>query len=316
MLQLSRKIPCGPFLALLIVFAIFALIAPPSFSSLRNLETIIRQTSIVGMASLGMTLIIIMGGIDLSVGSLIALSTVVIAVLLNTGIGPFSSALLGIMSAALFGYFNGLLITKLKIVPFITTLGTLLIVRGVAKGLADEQKVDAPMTFLADILARLGPQQSWLLVPPGVWLVLFGALLIGLLLHKTVLGRHIVAVGSNEQAARLCGVPVARVKQLVYGIGGLCAGFAGLLQFSRLTVGDPTVAIGLELDVIAAVVIGGGSLSGGQGSLSGSLIGALIMTIIRSGCSQMGLDSWVQEILTGAIIVGAVWFDTVRRRNA
>lgn len=135
------------------------------------------------------------------------------------------------------------------------------------------------------------------------------------LLRYTRLGRHIFAIGSNEQTARLCGVPVQRVKVVTYTLGGLFFGLAGLMLFSRLTVGDPTAAVGLELDVIAAVVIGGGSLAGGEGSVLGSLVGALIMSVIRSGCSQMGLSNWVQELVTGAVIVVAVALDRLRHRR-
>jgi len=141
------------------------------------------------------------------------------------------------------------------------------------------------------------------------------ALLVAGVLRYTKLGRHIVAIGSNEQTARLCGVPVERVKIIVYTLSAGFAGMAGLFQFSRLTVGDPTVAAGAELDVIAAVVIGGGSLSGGEGSILGTIVGALIMTVIRSGCSQMGLPNWVQEIVTGCIIVIAVALDRWRHRR-
>jgi ribose/xylose/arabinose/galactoside ABC-type transport system permease subunit len=152
--------------------------------------------------------------------------------------------------------------------------------------------------------------------PPGVWLLFLLAFGVGALLLYTRFGRHVFAVGSNEEAARLCGIDVARVRLAVYALGGLFAGIAGLMQFSRLTVGDPTGAIGLELNVIAAVVIGGGSLSGGEGSVLGCLIGALIMQVIQSGCSQMGWPNWVQEIVTGAIIVAAVTLDRVRRRRS
>jgi len=154
-----------------------------------------------------------------------------------------------------------------------------------------------------------------MLFPPGVWLMILLAILVAGMLKYTRLGRHIFAVGSNERTARLCGIHIKRVKMLVYSISAAFAGVAGVMQFSRLTVGDPTVAVGLELDVIAAVVIGGGSLSGGEGSILGSLIGALIMTVIRSGCSQMGLPNWVQEIITGVIIVLAVALDRMRHRT-
>jgi ribose/xylose/arabinose/galactoside ABC-type transport system permease subunit len=153
-----------------------------------------------------------------------------------------------------------------------------------------------------------------MLVPWGVWLLLLLALAAGGLLRFTRFGRHVFAIGSNELTARLCGVAVERVKLTVYALSAALAGLAGVMQFSRLTVGDPTVASGVELDVIAAVVIGGGSLSGGEGSVLGSLVGALIMTVIRSGCSQMGLPNWVQEIVTGTVIVLAVMLDRWRHR--
>lgn len=304
----------APIIGLFAVFTLFAILGPDSFTSGRNLETIARQTAIVGTAALGMTLVIIAGGIDLSVGSIIALTTVTIAAALQTGISPVWAAFLGICSGALCGLINGLIITRLRVVPFIVTLGTLLVVRGIAKGVADEQKIDAPLTWLIDLLAAL-PQGSWWIVPPGVWLLILLALITGGFLAFTQMGKHIVAIGSNENTARLCGIRVERIKCLVYILAGMSAGIAGLLQFSRLTVGDPTVAVGLELDVIAAVVIGGGSLAGGEGSILGSVVGALIMTIIRSGCSQMGLPNWVQEIVTGIIIVIAVSVDRLRHRT-
>ena len=305
----------GPLAGLLLVYGFFALAGPESFSSVRNLETIARQTTIVGIASLGMTLVIVSGGIDLSVGSIVALSTVVIAALLQGGVDPLWAALGGVGAGAVCGLVNGMLIGRLRMVPFIVTLGTLLVVRGLAKGMAHEQKIDAPLTWLIDLLAMLRPEQKWMLVPPGVWVMIGVAGLVGGLLRYARLGRQIFALGSNEQTARLCGVPVERVKVVVYTACAGCAGLAGLMQFSRLTVGDPTVAVGLELDVIAAVVIGGGSLSGGEGSVLGSLVGALIMTVIRSGCSQMGLPNWVQEMVTGGIIVLAVGLDRLRQER-
>ena len=306
----------APFFGLFAIYLLFIVIGPESFSSPHNLETILRQTAIVGTAALGMTLVIIAGGIDLSVGSIIALVAVVIAAFLQAGVSPLLSAAAGIGVGILCGVINGMLITRLRVVPFIVTLGTMLIIRGSAKGIAHEQKIDAPLTWLNNLLAALSPDASWQLVPAGVWIALLLAVMIALLLRYTKLGKHIIAIGSNEQTALLCGVPVNRVKTIVYTLSAGFAGVAGLMQFSRLTVGDPTVAIGLELDVIAAVVIGGGSLSGGEGSVAGTIAGALIMTTIRSGCSQMGLPNWVQEIITGAIIVIAVSLDRLRHRRS
>ena len=305
----------GPLIGLVAVYLFFALIGPDSFTSIRTLETIARQTAIVGTAALGMTLVIILGGIDLSVGSIVAMTSVVVALVLNGDGGPAAAIVMAMLAGALTGLTSGTLITRLKVAPFIVTLGMLLLVRGVAKGLAKEQKVDAPLTWLVELLASLPPERSWMLVPPGVWMLALLVLATAVVLRYTRLGAHIFSIGSNEKTARLCGVHVERVKVTVYILTGALAGLTGVLQFSRLTVGDPTVAVGLELDVIAAVVIGGGSLSGGEGTVTGTLVGAFIMTVIRAGTSQMGLPNWVQEIVTGTIIVAAVAIDRWRHRR-
>jgi ribose transport system permease protein len=306
----------GPLLGLIGVYGFFVLVGPESFATGRTLETVARQTAIVGTAALGMTLVIISGGIDLSVGSIVALASVIVARTLNLGADPLLAAALAATAGAICGLVSGGLITRLKVAPFIVTLGMLLLVRGLAKGVGEEQKVDAPMTWLVDLLSSLPAERRWMLVPWGVWLLGGLGLLTAGLLHLTRFGRHLSAIGSSEKTARLCGVPVERVKILVYAICGGMAGLTGVLQFSRLTVGDPTVAVGLELDVIAAVVIGGGSLSGGEGSVLGSVVGAFIMTVIRAGTAQMGLPNWVQEIVTGTIIVIAVALDRWRHRRA
>jgi ribose/xylose/arabinose/galactoside ABC-type transport system permease subunit len=244
----------------------------------------------------------------------IALSTVVVARLLEGGASPWTAALAGVAVGALCGAANGLFITRLRLVPFIITLGSLLIFRGAATGIAHEQKIDAPITWLNDMLAKF-PEPPWLMVAPGVWLTLLLGVLVALLLRNTVLGRHIYAIGSNENAARICGVRVELTKFYVYTLGGLLTGVAGLMQFSRLTVGDPTAARGMELDIIAAVVIGGGSLQGGEGTVPGSVAGAVLMAVIRNGLSMQGVPNWVQDVLTGAIIVAAVAIDRLRHRG-
>lgn len=306
----------GPIAGLIAVYVLFAAIGPSGFSSITNIQTILRQTAITGIAALGMTMIIIAAGIDLSVGSIIALVTVVTAGLLAAGCAPILAAAGGILAGTFCGLLNGALITRLRVLPFIVTLGTLLVVRGIAKGLAKEQKIDAPLSWLNELLAAPKPDMRWMILPIGVWMMIIMALIVGAILRYTRLGKHIFAIGSNEATARLCGVPVERVKITVYTLSSALAGLAGLMQFSRLTVGDPTVAVGLELDVIAAVVIGGGSLNGGEGSVLGTIVGALIMNVIRSGCSQMGLPNWVQEMVTGIIIVIAVSLDRLRRRKS
>jgi len=305
----------GPVFGLMLVWTLFALLQPETFPTPRNAELIARQTAIVGIAALGMTLIIIAGGIDLSVGSVVALCSVVVAWLLQRGVDPLLAAMASIAVGALCGTINGLLITKLKVVPFIVTLGMLLVVRGAAKGLGNEQKIDADLTWLNGLLASLPAEKRGMIFPPGVWIMLLLSLGMVGLLRYTRLGRYAFAIGSNELTARLCGVPVVRSKIYIYTLSSAFAGLAGLMQFSRLTVGDPTVAVGLELEVIAAVVIGGGSLSGGEGSVLGTVVGALIITSIRNGCVQKGVANWIQEILTGIIIVIAVTLDRLRHRR-
>lgn len=305
----------GPFLALVFVFALFALLAPDRFLSAYNFKTVATQTVIVGLGAVGMTFVIVSGGIDLSVGSVIALASVVTALILRGRAGPVSAVLGGIATGAVAGAINGLAITRLRVVPFIVTLGTMGIARGLAKYFSGEQKVDAPDAGLSLLMAKT-PEPGWLLVAPGVWMMLGLALLMGFVLRRTVFGVHTHAVGSNEATARLCGIRVERTKVLVYALGGTFAGLAGVLQYCRLTVGDPTTALGKELDVIAAVVIGGGSLAGGNGSILGSMLGAFLMSFLSNGCTLTGVPNYVQEIIVGAIIVLAVAADEWRRRRS
>jgi len=302
----------GPFAGLLGVIVLFGVLEPETFLSVYNFQTIVAQTVIVGFGALGMTFVIVSGGIDLSVGSVIALASVVTAVALREGQGPLASSLLGVLIGAVAGAGNGLLVTRLKVVPFIVTLGSMGMARGLAKYLADEQKVDAQAGWLASVMAK-APTPSWLLVAPGTWMLLLLALCMGFVLRRSVFGVHTYAVGSNESTARLCGVNVPRVKLTIYVLSGLFAGLAGVMQYARLTVGDPTTAIGKELDVIAAVVIGGASLSGGVGSIVGSLIGAFLMSVLSNGCTLTGIPNYVQEILIGAIIIAAVALDRFRQ---
>ncbi len=311
---MSRLRNLGPLLGLVAVYLLFCVWVGESFYSSFNSVTVLTQSVIVTAGALGMTLIIVSGGIDLSVGSQIALTTVIIAKMLEAGLSPLVAAIGGIVTGALCGLVNGALITRLRLVPFIITLGTLLIFRGLATGLANEQKIDAPLTWLSSLLAKF-PNPPWLLVAPGVWATALLAVATALALRHTVLGRHMFAIGSNEHTARICGVRVERTKLWIYTLGGLLTGFAGLMQFCRLTVGDPTAARGMELDIIAAVVIGGGSLSGGEGSVLGSVAGAMLMAVIRNGLSMQGVPNYVQEILTGAIIVAAVALDRWRHRR-
>jgi ribose transport system permease protein len=305
----------GPLLGLAGVFLFFLILVwahtgRNMFATPVNLQTIALQTAIVGMTALGMTLVIISGGIDLSVGAMVALASCVAATMLKrAGWTAIPAALVAVLAGGLCGWFNGVLITQLRVVPFIVTLGMQLILRGAAEGLARNKTINPEPSALE---ALLPPGATF---PPGVWIVLVLAVGVALLLRYTRFGRHVVAIGSNEAAARLCGVPIVRTKVLVYTLGGLFAGLAGLLQYSRLSMGDPTAAPSLELDVIAAVVIGGASLAGGEGSVTGSLAGALIMSMIRLGCSIMGWENYHTKIVAGAIIIVAVALDRLRHRR-
>ena len=304
----------GPFIGLGIIIGLFGILQPDKFLTFFNFMTVANQTVIVALAAMGMTFIIISGGIDLSVGSVIALNTVVTALLINHGFNPLTALVIGVLSCVFAGSLSGLLIGGLGIVPFIATLGMMGIARGVAKWLAGEQKVDAPMTWLCDLMGK-SDSLSWLIFSPGVWLMIISAVAVAIVLKYSLFGRYTFAIGSSESTARLCGIRVERMKFYIYAFSGFMTGLAGLMQFSRLTVGDPTVAAGKELDVIAAVVIGGGSLSGGEGSILGTMIGAFIMAFLRNGCNMTGIPNYVQEIIIGLIIVGAVAIDNLRHRK-
>ena len=305
----------GPFIGLFLVMALFSLKPEvrEHFLSPTNFRIIAAQTVIVGLGALGMTLIIISSGIDLSVGSVLALTSVVVALLLNAHVAPLIAVIVAVLLGGVVGLINGSLITALRVTPFIVTLGTLGIARGVALWLGQEQTVMAPATWLNGVAATV-PSPPWLLVSPGVWITVILAIGTAILLRYSVLGRYIIAIGSNETTARLSGLRVDALKISIYGLAGLFFGLAGVLQFGRLGMGDPTVDVGAELDIIAAVVIGGGSLSGGEGSILGSILGALIMSVLRNGSQQMGWPAYVQQIIIGVIIVAAVALDRWRHR--
>lgn len=308
----------GPIAGLLLVFAIFAILEPRTFLTLDNFQIVLLNTAVVGTAALGATVIIISGGIDLSVGSNIALCTVVIALCRLHGLAPILAVLIGIAAGASVGLVIGLLVTQFNLSSFIVTLGLWGAVRGLAKRLAGGSEISTQPSWISRLLQMLPPGQKWMIVPPGVWLLLILSLLVAAVLRYTRFGRHVFAIGSNEQTARLCGVPVTRTKLLIFVFATVFAGIAGVLQFSYLNnLGDPTTANGYELNVIAAVVIGGASLSGGRGNIFGTLVGALLMTVVANGCNKIpSLTNADQDIVTGAIIVAAAGFDQFRQSRA
>jgi len=331
----------GPFVGLMVVVLIFhayhlAFKPETGFLTAIRLELITKQTAIVGMGALGMTVIIISGGIDLSAGSLLALTAVVLAVLLRKDppawvqhdlswlvaiwktLPPVVMVAIVLAVGLIAGAVNGALITWLRLVPFIVTLGTMLVFRGMAEWVADQKKVVVPDALAPAWLSTLlDPPPPWQLVCTGVWLVLALGLVLSLILRLTVFGRYVFAIGSNESTARLCGVPVTAVKIAVYALGGLFMAFSGIFDFNDLNKqGSPTSGVGLELEIIAAVVIGGGSLNGGRGSVLGSIIGALTMTTLRSGCDYAGISNPTQKIVIGGIIIAAVAIDQSLHRRS
>jgi ribose transport system permease protein len=286
-----------------------------AFISVANLKTVLAQTVIVGIGTLGMTMIIISGGIDLSVGSSVALTSVLGATLLVKGWPALVVVLMTIGAGGLIGLINGTIIASLRMMPFIVTLGMMGVARGVAKWVAGNQTVNSPANSPINNLMKMEDLDHFLPLPMGVWIALALALAMIVVMRQTVFGRYIFAIGSNEATARLCGIRVPLQKVFIYSLGGLFFGASGLMQMTRLTQGDPSGAVGLELDMIAAVVIGGASLSGGTGSILGSVVGALIIQVLRNGSSLMNWPTFTQEIIIGAVIILAVALDKLRQQK-
>lgn len=318
----------GPVIGLVLVYGFFAAVCAAddnaSFASVLNLKTIVNQTVIVGIGALGMTYVIISGGIDLSVGSQIALCSVVVATVMNKLAGADSMAIgfgasvlaafLGVAVCALCGLINGALSSLWRIAPFIVTLGMMQIARGAAKWISNQQMVFPPDENALAGLMNVEPSPSWLIVSPGVWAMILLTVATFVVLRRTVFGRHVFAIGSNEETAKICGIATRWRKTMIYALCGVYTGIAGLMQFANLNGGSPTEGVGMELDVIAAVVIGGASLNGGEGRALGSIVGALIMAVLRNGCNMVGVQDFVQNLIVGVIIIAAVGVDRLKHK--
>jgi ribose transport system permease protein len=260
-----------------------------------------------------MTMIIVSGGIDLSVGSSVALTSVVGATLLVQGWPPALVILMIVATGSAVGLINGSLVASLRMMPFIVTLGMMGVCRGLAKWVSGNQTVNAPQDSPIHNLMKMDDFEHLFPLHLGVWVAIGLAVVTGIVMQRTVFGRYIFAIGSNESTARLCGIRVPLYKVLIYAVAGLFFGCSGLMQLTRLAQGDPSGAVGLELDIIAAVVIGGASLNGGSGSVLGSMVGALVIQFLRNGSSLMNWPTFVQEMIIGVVIILAVALDRFRQ---
>jgi len=312
----------GSLLVLIIMFSATS----DAFFTVSNGMTVALQVTSIAYLGLGATCVIITGGIDLSVGSVLALSGVAAALAVKAGVAVPLGMLLGVVVGGLCGIVNGLCVTRLKLPPFIATLGMMLVARGLALQITGAR----PVSDLGDAFGELGngalfrvenigadgfPNVLFPGIPYPVLLMIVLAVMVSIMLSRTTLGRHIYAVGSNAEAARLSGVNVARVTMFTYVLSGALAGLTGCVLMSRLVSGQPNEGVMYELDAIASAVIGGTSLIGGIGTISGTAIGAFVIGILRNGLNMNGVASFIQQIVIGLVILLTVWIDQVRNRR-
>ncbi len=298
-----------PFLSLILLF-VALWIASPNFLTATNLSSVVRQTAVINIMALGMTIIIITGGIDLSVGSILGLAGLLGTMAMEAGTSIVVGVGIGLLTGLICGFLNGFMITQLKIAPFIVTLGTLGIYRGAALIISN----GLPVHNVPPAFSFLG-EGTVLGIPFVLWLLVICGVAVHIILEHTRLGRYAFAIGSSPAAAVYAGIPVTFHTTSVYAIGGLLTGLGGMIEASRLMTGQPTAGTGYELQAIAAVVIGGGSLRGGEGSVVGTLVGAFIMGLLSNGSDLLGISNYVQQVVIGAVIILAVAADELRKRR-
>lgn len=300
----------GPMLGLFVIVIILSVMSE-NFLTVDNILTVLRQVSINALIAFGMTFVILTGGIDLSVGSILALAGSITAGMLASGMDPILAILIGLLAGAVMGAFNGLIITKGKVAPFIATLATMTIFRGLTLVYSDGR----PITGLSDSLTfKMIGQGYFLGIPVPVVTMLAAYGILYFILKKTVFGRQVYSIGGNEEASILSGISADKVKIWVYSLTGLLSALAGIILTSRLNSAQPTVGVAYELDAIAAVVLGGTSLSGGRGWIFGTLIGALIIGVLNNGLNLLDVSSFFQQVVKGSVILLAVLLD--RKKTA
>lgn len=284
-------------------------LATPNFLTVGNLINVIRQISLNGILAVGVTYVLLSGGVDLSLGSVVALTGVAAACFAHPGQYPVMiPVLMGILAGLICGAVNGVVVTKGRVAPFIATLGMMTVARGLALVISGGK----PVSNLSDPFKSIGGEVAGFPVP--ILILLIVAVVSWVFLANTRLGRYIYAVGGNETAARASGINVHAVKLFAYTVCGALAGLAGVVLAARITTGQPNAGLAYELDAIAAVVIGGTSLSGGVGGVGGTLLGALLMGVLNNGLDLLNVSSYYQQIAKGLIIVGAVWMDRSGRK--
>ena len=304
------------FGALIIIFVGFSF-ASPYFFTFNNVVGILISTAVNGLLALGVTFVIISGGIDLSVGTVMTLSSIMCGVFVTYWNLPIPLGILaGILTGGLAGFVNGLMISKMKLPPFIATLGMLNVARGLSLVISDLQPIYFALDKNFNDIAMgsvLGSVIPGFDIPNGVLIMFASAIVAGLILTKTIIGRYCFAIGSNEEAVRLSGVNIVIWKTAVYTVGGLFVGIAGIIIAARLNSAQPALGLGYELDAIAAAVIGGTSMSGGEGTILGTIIGAFIISTLTNGLRIMSVPQEWQIVVTGFIIISAVYLDILRR---
>ena len=309
---LDRLLTFGVVILLFIFFSIVA----PNFFTLRSILSLALQTSAITLMGIGVTFAIITGGVDLSIGSVVALSGTIAVMVAIAGVPIWLSMLIGLLVGVICGLLNGLMITKLRLSPFIATLGTSMVARGVALTITNANAWPGPEGFGMlgnDTVFGTGPKFPGISYP--VLIMIAVALIFGFILSKTRIGRYTYAVGSNEEAARLAGIKVGQVKVINYVICGSLAALVGIILASRMTTSQPNSAIGYEMNAIAAAVIGGASLMGGVGTVAGTVLGSFIIGILTVGLTMSGANYFMEQIVIGLVLVGAVTFDQFRNRG-